>query len=71
MPHLHIAMLRAVVTSPLIAHGTAWLGRLATRVLARQLQVPEAVVYSAGFYLYACIDTFERQLLQLLLGKLS
>jgi hypothetical protein len=67
----HIALIRALPASPLAAYCIAWLGRLVTRALARQLHVPEAVVYSAGLYIHACVDTFERQLIQLLLGKLS
>ena len=71
MPHPLIALIHALTASPLAAYCISWLGRLVTRALARQLNVPEAVVYSAGLYLYACVDTFERQLMQLLLGKLS
>jgi len=44
----------------------SWLMRLSTRLLARQLQVPEPVVRAAGFYLYARLDAWERRLLTLL-----
>ena len=71
MPHLIVALIRTLITSPVTAICVAWLGRLLTRTLARQLQMPEAVVRDAGLYLYACVDGFERQLLQVLLSKLS
>jgi hypothetical protein len=68
MLHLIAALTRAVVTSSIVTALVAWLGRLLTRAVARQLQVPEALVHAAGLYLYARIDVFERQLLHGLLG---
>jgi hypothetical protein len=69
MLHLVAMLIRAVVTSRVVTALVAWLGKLLTRALARQLQIPEALVHSAGLYVYAQIDTFERQLLHGLLGR--
>ena len=71
MPHLLVALIRRLAASPLTALCVACLARLITRILARQLQMPEALVHDAGRYLYARVDTFERQLLYRLLGKCS
>jgi len=71
MARLIIASIRALPAAPLAAYCAAWLGRLVTRVLARQLQMPEAAVQDAGLYLCAYLETFERQLLQVVLSKLS
>jgi hypothetical protein len=68
MLHLVAMLIRAVVTSRVVTALVAWLGKLLTRAVARQLQVPETLVHTAGLYLYARIDTFERQLLHGLLG---
>lgn len=68
MLHLVAVLIRAVVTSSIVTALVAWLGKLLTRAVARQLQVPETLVHAAGLYLYARIDTFERQLLHGLLG---
>ena len=69
MLHLLTALIRTIVTSSLATAGVAWLGKLLARALARQLQVPEALVHDAGCYVYAQIDSFERQLLRGLLGS--
>ena len=66
---LVIPLIRAVATCPLTTAGTTWLGRFSVRVVARQLQVPEALVHDAGFYIYTRIDLFERALLSGLFGK--
>jgi hypothetical protein len=68
MLHLIAALIRAVVTSSIVSAIVTWLGKLLTRAVARQLQLPDALVHAAGLYLYARIDTFERQLLHSLLG---
>lgn len=68
MLHLVAAAIRAVVTSSIVTALVAWLGKLLTRAVAQQLQIPEALVHGAGLYLHAQIDTFERQLLYGLLG---
>lgn len=68
MLHLVAVLIRAVVTSSFVTALVAWLGKLLTRAVARQLQVPETLVHAAGLYLYARIDTFERHLLHGLLG---
>ena len=69
MLHLLLALIRALIASPLTALCAAWLGCLLTRVLARQLHMPEAFVRDAGLYLYACLDSFERRLLRTMLGR--
>jgi hypothetical protein len=71
MLHLLIALIRTVIASPLAAACAAWFGHLLTRLVARQLKVPEALVHDAGRYLYACVDTFERRLLRSMTGKVS
>lgn len=63
MFHL-VALIRALICSQRFAALTAWLGRLAGRVLARQLQMPEALVHETGLYLYRRVDAFERRLLR-------
>jgi hypothetical protein len=63
------ALIRTVATSSITSALVGWAGKLVTRAVARQLQVPEALVHLAGLYLYAQIDTFERQLLHSVLGK--
>jgi len=68
MLHLIAALIRAIVTSSIVTALVAWLGKLLTRAVARQLQVSEALVHTAGLYLHAQIDTFERRLLHRLLG---
>ena len=68
MLHLAATLIRAVVTSSIVSAIVTWLGKLLTRAVARQLQLPDALVHAAGLYLYARIDTFERQLLHSLLG---
>lgn len=68
MLHLIAALIRAVVASSTVTALVAWLGKLLTRAVARQLQVPDALVHAAGLYLRARIDTLERQLLHGLLG---
>jgi hypothetical protein len=69
MLHLVAPLIRTIVRSSIAIAVVAWLSKLLTRALARQLQVPEALVHSAGLYVYAQIDMFERQLLHGLLGK--
>ena len=66
---LVIALLRTIATSSLATVFTRWLGNLFARAVARQLQVPEALVRDAGCYVYARVDLFERALLSGLLGK--
>ncbi len=60
---------RTLVASPITTAGLAWSARLAANILARQLQVPEALVHDAGCYVYAQIDSLERALLKGLLGR--
>jgi hypothetical protein len=66
---LVITLTRTAVSSSIATACTAWLGKFFARVVARQLQVPEALVRDASFYVYARIDLFERQLLSGLLGR--
>jgi hypothetical protein len=66
---LVIALTRTVASSSITTTCTAWLGKFFARAIARQLQVPEALVHDTGRYVYARIDLFERQLLSGLLGK--
>ena len=62
---LHLAaLIRTVIASRVVATFAAWIGRLLARLVARQLQVPEALVHDLGRYLYAQVDSFERRLLQ-------
>jgi hypothetical protein len=68
---LLIAAVRILVSSPITATCLAWSTKLIAKILARQLQVPEALVHDAGRYVYAQIDTLERQLLAGLLGRSS
>lgn len=68
MLHIVAMLIRAVVTSRVVTALVAWLGKLLTRAVARQLQIPEALVHATGLYLCARIDSFERQLLHGLLG---
>ena len=60
---------RNLVASPVTTACLAWSGKMIAKILARQLQLPEAVVHDAGRYVYAQIDSFERALLSGLLGK--
>jgi len=69
MPALLFALIRAAITSPLATRSIAWLGRLITRALARQLQMPEPLVRDGCLYLYSRVDLFERRLLHSLLGS--
>ena len=69
MLHLITPLIRTIATSSMTTALIAWLGKVLARAVARQLQVPEALVHSAGLYVYAQIDLFERQLLHGLLGK--
>lgn len=69
MLHLITPLIRTIAASSMTTALIAWLSKLVARAVARQLQVPEALVHSAGLYVYAQIDTFERQLLHSLLGK--
>jgi hypothetical protein len=59
---LLIATARTVAASPIAAACLSWSGKLIARLVARQLQVPEALVHDAGRYIYAQIDSFERRL---------
>ena len=61
------ALIRTIAASSITTICAAWAGKLLARILARQLQVPEALVHDAGRYVYAQIDSFERQLLHGLL----
>jgi hypothetical protein len=65
---LLIATVRRVATSPVPTACLAWSGKLITRMVARQLQVPETLVHDAGRYIYARIDSFERRLVHDLLS---
>ncbi len=67
LPLLTIAI--RVASSPVTTTCLSWLGKLIARIVARQLQVPEALVHDAGRYVHAQIDTFERQLWRGLLGR--
>jgi len=58
-----------LVASPVTTACLTWSARMIAKILARQLQVPEALVHDAGRYVYAQIDSFERTLLDGLLGK--
>jgi hypothetical protein len=71
MSPLPIAAVRILVSSPVTTACLAWSAKLIAKILARQLQVPEALVHDAGRYAFAQIDTFERQLLAGLLGRSS
>lgn len=66
---LATTLIRTLASSSITTACIAWFGKLLARVVARQLQVPEALVHDAGRYGYAQIDLFERQLLHGLLGK--
>ena len=68
MLHFPAALIRTIVTSSVTTAFAAWAGKLLARLVARQLQMPEALVHAAGHYVYARIDAFERQLLHSLLG---
>jgi hypothetical protein len=68
---LLFVVLRAALTSRLATTCAAWFGRLITRALARQLQLPEALVHDGCLYLYSCVDLFERRLMRGLLGRRS
>ena len=57
------ATARSVTTSPAATACLAWLAKMIAKILARHLQMPEALVHDAGRYVHAQIDTFERQLL--------
>jgi hypothetical protein len=70
LPLLTLAV-RTVVSSPVTTVCLAWSARLIAKILARQLQMPEALVHDAGRYVYAQVDTFERQLLHGLLRRSS
>ena len=67
LPLLALAV-RKLVSSPVTTNCLAWSGRLIAKILARQLQVPEALVHDTGRYVYAQIDSFERALLHSLLS---
>jgi len=69
MHSLLFVVLRAALTSRLATRCVAWFGRLITRALARQLQLPEALVHDGCLYLYSRVDLFERRLLDGLLGR--
>jgi hypothetical protein len=69
MPALLFALIRGAITSPLATRSIAWIGRLITRALARQLQMPEPLVRDGCLYLYSRVDLFERRLLHSLLGS--
>jgi hypothetical protein len=60
-----------VVSSQVTTACLGWSARLIAKILARQLQMPEALVHDAGRYVYAQLDAFERQLLHGLLGRNS
>ncbi len=66
---LLFAAARSVTTSPAATACLAWLAKVIAKILARQLQMPEALVHDVGRYVYAQIDTLERQLKQGLLGS--
>lgn len=66
---LAIALIRTIHNAALATALIAWTGKFAARIVARQLQVPEALVRDAGSYVYARIDLFERALLSGLLGR--
>jgi len=68
LPLLTLA-LRAVATSSVPTACLAWSARLIAKIVARQLQGPEALVHDAGRYVYAQIDIVERQLLHGLRGR--
>jgi hypothetical protein len=65
MLSLVIALIRTVAATAFIG----WIGRFAARLVARQLQMPEALVRDAGCYIYARVDLFERALFSGLFGK--
>ena len=65
------SLIHIIISAPLTTAVVSWLGRLIARAVARQLQVPEALVHEAGRYVYARIDCFERQLLHGLIGHSS
>jgi hypothetical protein len=67
---LAITLIRTVATSAPATALIGWIGKFAARIVARQLQVPEALVRDAGSYVYARIDLFERALLSGLLDKI-
>ena len=62
MLHL-LALVRAAASSPRYATLIDWIGRLVTRALARQLQMPEILVRETGLYLYRRVDSIERRVL--------
>jgi hypothetical protein len=68
---LLLALIRTFASSPITTACVAWLGRLVTRLLARQLQMPEALVHNTGLYVYASIDSIERRLLRTVLTSLA
>jgi hypothetical protein len=69
MPALLFALIRAAIASPLATSCATWIGRLITRALARQLQMPEPLIRDGCLYLYSRVDLFERRLLHSLLGS--
>ncbi len=62
------AAIRTIASSSIATACLAWSARLIAKILARQLQVPEALVRETGRYVYVQIDSFERRLLLSLLS---
>jgi hypothetical protein len=67
MPLALLTLSGRLLASPHAAGCVAWLARLLTRIIARQLQLPEALVHATGLYIYSRVDAFERSMLKSLI----
>jgi hypothetical protein len=63
-----IAAIHRLIVSPEIAACGRLLLRCATRLVARELQIPEPLVHDASRYLCARVDLLERRLLAVMFG---
>lgn len=61
MIHLAIALIRAAIMHPATLRAVYWCGKLATRMLAGSLNVPEALVQHTGAFAVAYVEAVEQR----------